>query len=134
MMRKASAILIALAAMIWAVLNMGTAHSSALAQAARIQQTFGGNSSDTVNTSALPAPVRFREESGRGLLVHAWVNGAGPYTFALDTGAGANIISERVAHEAGVGIGGRSVSISGLSGAQGGAGREAKLRRLALGT
>src|SRR2546423_15556923 len=112
MMRKASAILIALAATIWAVFNTGAAHSSALGQAARIQQTLGGSNSDNVNnTRALPAPVRFREESGRGLLVRAWVNGAGPYTFALDTGAGANIISERVAREAHVNtVGARAVS------------------------
>lgn len=86
------------------------------------------------NVRALPAPVRFREEQGRGLLVRAWLNGTGPYTCALDTGAGANIISQRAARAANLSFtGGGSVSISGLSGAQGGAGREAILRTLALG-
>src|SRR3954463_11736224 len=47
--------------------------------------------------TGLPSPIRFREVSGRGLLVSAWVNGAGPYTFAVDTGAGATILSRPVA-------------------------------------
>jgi hypothetical protein len=132
---KASAILIALAATIWAVLNTGAAHSSARAQASRIQQTFGGSRNDNVNTRTLPAPVRFRESSGRGLLVRAWLNGTGPYTFALDTGAGGNIISEHVAQAAGVQfVGSRTIPITGLSGARGGTGREATIHSLALGT
>jgi Aspartyl protease len=134
-MHKASAILIALAATVWAVLNVGTAHSSVQAQASRIEQTFGGNRSNNVNTRTLPAPVRFHEDSGRGLLVRAWLNNTGPYTFALDTGAGGNIISERVASAAGVQfVGSRAVPITGLSGASGGTGREATIRGLALGT
>jgi predicted aspartyl protease len=61
----------------------------------------------------------FREVSGRGLLVRTWVNGAGPFTFAIDTGAGATLLSPRVASEARVKIGsGRSTSIAGLSGIQ----------------
>src|SRR5205085_272292 len=132
---KASAILIALAVTVWAVPNMGAAHSSALAQVSRIQQTFGGSRSNDASTRALPAPVRFRESSARGLLVRAWLNGTGPYTFALDTGAGGNIISERVAHAAGVQfVGSRAIPITGLSGASGGTGREATIRSLALGT
>ncbi len=101
--------------------------SARRAQTSRIQQTFGG-------VRALPAPVRFREEQGRGLLVRTWINGTGPYTCALDTGAGANIITQRVAREANISFSGsRPVSISGLSGAQGGTGREATIRSLALG-
>src|SRR5215210_7586654 len=45
----------------------------------------------------LPADVYFRESDGRGLLVKTWVNGAGPFTFAVDTGAGATVLSPRVA-------------------------------------
>jgi predicted aspartyl protease len=83
---------------------------------------------------AVPAPVSFREEEGRGLLVKTWVNGAGAYTFAIDTGAGATILSERVAREARVAIKRDSaISISGLSGASNGSGREATLRELAIG-
>ncbi|MBC7911827.1 MAG: aspartyl protease family protein, partial [Pyrinomonadaceae bacterium] len=83
---------------------------------------------------AVPAPASFREVEGRGLLVKTWVNGAGAYTFAIDTGAGATILSERVAREARVAIKRDStVSISGLSGASNGSGREATLRELAIG-
>ena len=128
--RSNSAILIALAVTIWAASHTGAAHSSA--QASRIQQTLGSDA--PTSTRALPAPVRFREVSGRGLLVRAWVNGAGPFNFALDTGAGANILSARVARTAGVVYAGRrAVAISGLSGAGGGAAREANVRSLALG-
>jgi hypothetical protein len=77
--------------------------------------------------------VRFREVRGRGLLVRAWVNGTGPYSFALDTGAGATLLSPRVATEAKVSIkNGRPGSIGGLSGATLAA-HEATLRILALG-
>ena len=50
----------------------------------------------------LPRSVFFREVPGRGLLVRLWVNGFGPYNFAIDTGAGATIMSPRVTSQAGV--------------------------------
>ncbi len=128
--RKAPAILIALVIMMttWAVATHATAHSSVRAQRTRSRPPLGDN------TRALPAPVRFREETGRGLLVRAWVNGTGPFTFALDTGAGMNIISPRTARAAGVAYtNGQAISITGLSGAGGGTGREATVRSLALG-
>ena len=81
----------------------------------------------------LPFTVRFREADGRGLLINAWVNNQGPYTFAIDTGAGATILSERAARGAGVRASGRQITIGGLSGAGNAAGREAKLTSLALG-
>ncbi len=82
----------------------------------------------------LPRTVRFREETGRGLLVSAWINGAGPYTFAVDTGAGAMLVSRRVADEARVALSGRRpLMIGGLSGAGTVPGYEATIRRLALG-
>src|ERR1051325_5517669 len=48
-----------------------------------------------VRRPGLPSPVSFREAEGRGLLVRTWVNGAGPFNFAIDTGAGATILSSR---------------------------------------
>ena len=82
----------------------------------------------------LPAPVRFREVKGRGLLVRAWVSGHGPYDFAVDTGAGATIISRRVAAQARVPVyAERPVRLSGLSGVRGATAREASLRTLAVG-
>ncbi|MGI9106103.1 MAG: aspartyl protease family protein [Pyrinomonadaceae bacterium] len=66
----------------------------------------------------LPVDARFREVEGRGLLVRTWINDTGPYVFAIDTGAGATIISRRVADESKVALtGARPVRLSGLSGA-----------------
>jgi predicted aspartyl protease len=112
----ASAVLVTLA--VWAAsFAHGAAHSSAV-DASR----------------AVPYAARFREVEGRGLLVKVWVNGAGPYSFAVDTGAGATILSARVAGEARVGVRrGSAVNIGGLSGASGGTGREAVVRELAIG-
>lgn len=111
-----SALLITLAANIWAVPSSGTVHLSA--------QSAAG----------LPRTVRFREESGRGLLVSAWVNGAGPFTFAIDTGAGATLLSRLVADQARVSLSSRQpVMIGGLSGAGTVPSYEAIVRSLALG-
>ncbi|HWS87409.1 MAG TPA: aspartyl protease family protein [Pyrinomonadaceae bacterium] len=84
----------------------------------------------------IPATVSFRESDGRGLLVRAWVNGAGPFTFALDTGAGATLLSPRAAGEARVEVeaGGGGIVIGGLSGATAGGARKAFVRTLALGS
>ncbi|HJQ32570.1 MAG TPA: pepsin/retropepsin-like aspartic protease family protein [Pyrinomonadaceae bacterium] len=86
--------------------------------------------------TALPSPVSFRESDGRGLLVRTWVNGAGPFTFALDTGAGATILSSRTAGAARVEVesGGRGIQIGGLSGAVAGGAQKAFVRTIALGS
>jgi predicted aspartyl protease len=87
--------------------------------------------------SALPSPVNFRESDGRGLLVKTWVNGAGPFTFAIDTGAGASILSSRTAGAARVEVeagAGRGIEIGGLSGARAGGARKAFVSGLALGS
>lgn len=89
------------------------------------------------NTSArLPATVRLRESDRLGLLAQVWVNGRGPYAFALDTGAGATIISRRVAAEARVRVeaGGRGIEIGGLSRQRTGGARKAVVDQLAVGT
>lgn len=86
--------------------------------------------------AALPSPVGFRESDGRGLLVKTWVNGAGPFTFALDTGAGATILSPRAAGAARVEVeaGGRGIVVGGLSGARAGGAQRAFARTIALGS
>jgi predicted aspartyl protease len=86
--------------------------------------------------TALPASVNFSESEGRGLLVRAWVNGAGPFTFALDTGAGATLLSSRAASEARVEVEARGgdIRIGGLSGARAGGAQKAFVRTLALGS
>lgn len=84
--------------------------------------------------ATVPRVVRFREAEDRGLLVKGWVNGAGPYTFAIDTGAGATILSRRLAAEARVSFdGGSALSIGGLSGTRAASGRKASVRSLSLG-
>ncbi|MEK6337190.1 MAG: pepsin/retropepsin-like aspartic protease family protein [Acidobacteriota bacterium] len=81
----------------------------------------------------IPHPVDFREVSGRGLLVRTWVNGAGPFSFAIDTGAGATLLSPGVASEARVKTkSGRGTSVAGLSGVSVTA-HEASLDSLAIG-
>lgn len=81
----------------------------------------------------VPRPASFREVPGRGLIVKTWINSAGPFNFAIDTGAGATLLSPRVADEARVTIrSGRSTSISGLSGASTSA-RNASIQSLAIG-
>jgi len=85
---------------------------------------------------ALPSPVGFRESEGRGLLVRAWVNGEGPFDFALDTGAGASILSPRVAGAARVEVeagGGRGIEVGGLSGASRAGAQKAFVRNLSAG-
>jgi hypothetical protein len=82
---------------------------------------------------SIPRPVRFRETSGRGLLTSVWVNSTGPFTFAIDTGAGATLVSSRVATEARLTVrAGRGRSIAGLSGSTVAA-SETKVQRLAIG-
>lgn len=46
------------------------------------------------------APVRLRDERERGLLAEGWINGAGPFVFAIDTGAGVSIVSRDVVDRA----------------------------------
>jgi predicted aspartyl protease len=65
----------------------------------------------------LPHSVTFREVRGRGLLVSVWINSRGPFTFAIDTGAGITVITPRVAGASAVAIqAGPGPSIAGLSG------------------
>jgi hypothetical protein len=46
------------------------------------------------------APVRLRDERERGLLAEGWINGAGPFVFAIDTGAGVSLVSRNVVDRA----------------------------------
>jgi len=65
----------------------------------------------------LPHSVTFREVRGRGLLVSIWINSQGPFSFAIDTGAGITVISPRVAGASAIAIqAGPGPSIAGLSG------------------
>jgi predicted aspartyl protease len=113
--------------------TVGRAASSgaALSIAQNTRQRVNGHAA--VAEPKVPRPASFREVPGRGLIVKTWINSAGPFNFAIDTGAGATLLSPRVADEARVTIrSGRSTSISGLSGASTSA-RNASIQSLAIG-
>lgn len=80
----------------------------------------------------VPAPASFREVRGRGLIVRTWINSVGPFDFAIDTGAGATLLSQRVADEARVAMTKGRTSIAGLSGNSVSA-RHASLQSIAIG-
>jgi predicted aspartyl protease len=83
--------------------------------------------------AATVRPVRLREVRGRGLLADVWVNSVGPFTFAVDTGAGGTLVSPRVASAARLNVrSNRSRSIAGLSG-RGTTAHEANFQMLAIG-
>ena len=140
-----SALLIALVSIMWAVPLDGAAHlyeremaeETSKRASAQLKTQAVARPRETGATTAavrLPRVARLSENEGRGLMVSTWVNGAGVYTFAVDTGAGATIISERVAREARVEFsGGRATVMTGMSGAGSAAGREARVRQLAIG-
>lgn len=46
------------------------------------------------------APIRLRDERERGLLAQGWINGAGPFVFVIDTGAGVSLINRNVVDRA----------------------------------
>jgi hypothetical protein len=112
----------ALAAMVWAVPSVGAAH-------------FLGNRATANVTATLvrPASARFRFERERGLLLRVWINGGGPYIFAVDTGAGMNVISQRAVTAAGLPT--RTVPttiIGGLSNARSTSNRKAIIDQISL--
>ncbi len=121
-----SGVLIALAASGWAVPKSGAAHLPL--HRAIISQSSTGKASATS-----PRSVRFREAKSRGLLTGAWFNDRGPFTVAIDTGAGITIISARLARDTGArGLKNRSMQIAGLSGREVTA-HEAMIDKIALG-
>jgi len=98
-----------------------------------LAQQTKANESRTAAAPAIPRSVMFREVPGRGLVVRGWINSAGPFDFAVDTGAGAILLSPQAAAEAHVPISaGRASSIAGLSGVNTSA-HEASIRSLAIG-
>jgi len=136
--RSVSAFLIVLTITAWAVSSKVAAHLHAreTQNPADVTRIFGNGSAGRRSSSfrRLPTPARFRYASGRGLIVKAWVNNVGPFDFAIDTGAGSTILSERVAKAARVQIHvGRGGTLGGLSGAAPVATQEGQIRSLAIG-
>ena len=113
-----------------AVLGGAAFKSAALSQS--LPQSRRGPA-ESISRRTIPHEVSLREVRGRGLLVQTWVNGAGPFNFAVDTGAGTTIISPRVAGAAHVGVSTRrGPTLAGLSGASVSA-NEGRIQSLAIG-
>src|SRR3954471_913183 len=81
----------------------------------------------------LPAPISFRVVKSRGLLASVWINDAGPFTFAIDTGAGVTLISTRIAATVGIASDGSRVSVGGLTGVGSTTAGSAMVDRIAMG-
>jgi hypothetical protein len=112
-----------LAAIPWAVPVSGAAHFFA---GERVRQVLPA--------SPAPQPVRFRLDNDRGLLLNAWINSRGPYVFVVDTGAGLNLISERLVNLAGLKTTPtRPTLVGGISGVNVSSNREAAIDSFALG-
>jgi hypothetical protein len=79
------------------------------------------------------APIRLRDEHG-GLTASGWINGAGPFTFAIDTGAGVSLISRNVVERAGLRVNkSRRPLVGGLSTSPISSDQETRIAGLSLG-
>ncbi len=80
------------------------------------------------------APIRLRDERERGLVASGWINGEGPFVFAIDTGAGVSLISRNVVARARLGVTkARRPLVGGLSTSPISSDQETQVSRLALG-
>lgn len=80
------------------------------------------------------APIRLRDERGRGLLAQGWINGAGPFTFVIDTGAGVSLISRDVVGQARLSVArSRRSLVGGFSTSPISSNEESRVSGLALG-
>jgi aspartyl protease len=102
----------------WAVPIEGIAHQ-------RVQRMRGAD---------VVAPIRLRDERDRGLLAQGWINGAGPFAFVIDTGAGVSLISRSVADRARLQVAkSRRSLVGGLSTSPIASDQETNISGLALG-
>jgi len=75
-----------------------------------------------------------RDDAEHGLLAKGWINGAGPFVFAIDTGAGASIVSQRVITQARLQVTkARTPLVGGLSTSPISSDQETRLGGLSLG-
>jgi hypothetical protein len=115
--------LAALVAMSWAVPSQGTARF-----------IFRDALQRSPGVITAPLPARLRVQKDRGLLLATWINTKGPYVFAVDTGAGMNLITQRVASESGLSVRTvRPTKLGGLSGATTTSNREAIIDEIGIG-
>src|ERR1044071_9112399 len=84
-------------------------------------------------TAQSPLPIKLRDGHD-GLVANAWINGAGPFVFAIDTGAGVSLISRNVVDRAHLQVTrSNRPLVGGLSTARIASDEETRLSDLALG-
>lgn len=99
------------------VLLVAAINGRAASSEAALSQQRRASKPDRGAAPLVPRTVPLRDVSGRGLLVRTWINGTGPFNFAIDTGSGATLISSQVAAEARVARSSeRPTTISGITG------------------
>ncbi len=102
---------------LWAIILVASIGGRAASAQAAPPQNRRPSTGKSSTSSPIPHAVSFREVPGRGLLVRTWVNGVGPFNFAIDTGSGATLISSRIAAESRVNrTNDGPASIAGLTG------------------
>ena len=102
----------------WAIPGKGIAHQ-------RVQQ---------LRTADVIAPIHLKDERERGLLAQGWVNGAGPFVFVIDTGAGVSLINRNVVEQGRLQVTkSRRTLVGGLSTAPIASDQETRISGLALG-
>jgi len=80
------------------------------------------------------APVRLKDERERGLLAQGWINGAGPFVFVIDTGAGVSLVSRNVVAQSRLAVSrSRRTLVGGLSTSPIASNEETRVSGLALG-
>lgn len=110
--------ILSVATVAWAVPPKGIAQQ-------RVQQ---------LRSAEVVAPIRLRDERERGLLAQGWVNGAGPFVFVIDTGAGVSLISRGVVERARLQVTKSQQSlVGGLSTAPISSNQETRIAGIALG-
>ncbi len=109
---------LSIALVAWAVPIRGIAHQ-------RVQRLRGAD---------VVAPVRLKDERERGLLAQGWINGAGPFVFVIDTGAGVSLVSRNVVAQSRLAVSrsGRTL-VGGLSTSPIASNEETRVSSLALG-
>ena len=123
-------IALSVATVAWAVPG-GIAHR-------RLQPQFAARSESAAQpdfqSGQSLSPVKLRD--GRdGLTANVWLNGAGPFVFAIDTGAGVSLITRNVVDRARLQVNkSRRTLVGGLSTAPIASNQETRLSDLALGT
>jgi hypothetical protein len=112
----------------WAIPTSGVAHQ-------RLRATeFLSSQESRWEAGTSIAPIRLRDERERGLLATGWINGAGPFVFAIDTGAGVSLLSRNVVARARLAVTrSRRPLVGGLSTSPIASNEEARLSGLALG-